>query len=76
MHASCNDRSADHDAQWQELELISAGSYNMETCAREGQGVACASLRLAETYMRACRRLTEAAHFRVQKYAKNCQAAS
>ena len=45
----------------------------METCAREGKGVACASLRLAETFMRSCRRPTEAAHFREQKCANNRQ---
>ena len=45
----------------------------METWAREGKGVACASLRPAETFMRACRRPTEAACLRVRKCANNRQ---
>ena len=40
---------------------------------REGTEVACASLRPVETFMRACRRPTEAARFRVQKCANNHQ---
>ena len=42
-------------------------------CAREGTEVACASVRPAETFMRACCRPTEAARFRVQKCANNLQ---
>ena len=51
----------------------SAGYYNTETFAREGKDVACASHRPAETFMRACRRPTEAACLRVRKCANNCQ---
>ena len=40
--------------------MSSAGFYNTETCAREGKGVACASLTPAETFMHACTRPTEA----------------
>ena len=73
MHGRDYDRSAAHDAQWQELELISASFYNTETCAREGKGVACASLRPVETFMRACTRPREAACLRFRKCANNCQ---
>ena len=52
MHACNYDRSAAYGAQWQEPELIFGRLLNMETCAREGKGVACASLRPAETFMR------------------------
>ena len=50
-----------------------AGFYNTETCAKEGKEVACASLRPAEMFMRACRRPTEVACFRVRKCANNHQ---
>ena len=61
--------------QWLELELelILRGLLQTETCAREGVEVACASLRPAEMLMHASMRPTEAACFRVQKYANNHQ---
>ena len=51
----------------------SACYYNTETCAREGNGVACASLRLEETFMCSCCRPTEAARFCERKCANNRQ---
>ena len=65
--------SATHSAQWQDLELIIGWLLNMETFAREGKDVVCASQRPAETFMRACRRPTEAACLRVRKCANNRQ---
>ena len=75
MHGYNYVGNAAHGAQWQELELILHRLllYNMETCAREGKGVACASLRPVETFMRACMRPMEAACFRVPKCANNHQ---
>ena len=44
--------------------------YNTETCAREGKGVACASLRPAETFMRACRKPIWKLHVSVNENAQ------
>ena len=52
----------------------SAGFYNTETCPRKRrEGVAHASLRPAETFMRVCLRPMEAACFCVRKCANNRQ---
>ena len=73
MHAFSYNRSAAHGAQWQELELILRRLLQHGNMSERRKGVAHASLRPAETFMRACRRPTEAAHFRVQKGANNRQ---
>ena len=73
MHACNYDRSAAYDAQWQELELI-VGRLLLHGNMRERrERILHASLRPAETFMRACHRPREAAHFRVQKCANNHQ---
>ena len=59
-------------SEGQELELI-LGWLLHHGNMRKGKGVACASLRPAETFMRVCRRPTEAACFRAQKCANNRQ---
>ena len=74
MHAYYFDRSTAHGAQWQELELILRRLLqhgNIRT-RREGS-IGCASLRPAETLMRACMRPSEAACFRVRKCTNNHQ---
>ena len=75
MHACDYDPSAAHGAQWQELELIIGWllQHGSMRERREGSTVAVASLRPAETFMRACRRPTEVARFREQKCANNGQ---
>ena len=66
-------RSAAHGAQWQELELIFGWLLQHRNMCERRERVAHASLRPAETFMRACRRPTEAALFLVQKCANNRQ---
>ena len=68
-----HDRSAAHSAEWQDLELIFRQLLQHGNMRERREGVAHASLRPAETFMRACRRPTEAARFRVQKCANNHQ---
>ena len=71
MHACDYHRSAAHGAQWQELELIFRQLLQHGNMRERREGVAHASLRPAETFMRACLRPTEAACFRVRKCANN-----
>ena len=73
MHVCYYDRSAAHSAQWRELELIFGWLLQHGNMRKRGERVAHASLRLAKTFMHACCRPTEAAHFRVQKCANNHQ---
>ena len=77
MHASLNkdvcDRSAAHRATWQNLELIFRWLLQHVKRRTRREREAYASLGPAETFMRACLRPTEAACFRIQKYANNCQ---
>ena len=73
MHACDYDRSAAHGAQWQELELIFGWLLQHGNMRERRERVAHVSLRPAETFMHACCRPTEAAHFRVQKCANNHQ---
>ena len=73
MHECDYDRSAAHGAQWQELELIFGWLLLHGNMRERRERVVHASLRPAETFMRACRRPTEAACFRVQKCANNHQ---
>ena len=73
MHAFDYDRSVAHGAQWQELELIFGRLLLHGNMRERRERVVHASLRPAETFMRACRRPTEAACLRVQKCANNRQ---
>ena len=63
MHACDYDRSADHGAQWQELELIFGRLLIHGNMRKRKERVVHVSLRPAETFMLACRRPTEAACF-------------
>ena len=60
-------------AQWQNLELIFRRLLHRGNKCERREGVAHASLRPAETFMRAYLRPTEAAFFRVRKCANNHQ---
>ena len=73
MHACNQDRSTIHGAQWQELELIFGRLLLHRNMREKRERVVHVSLRTAETFMRACRRPTEVACFRVQKWANNHQ---
>ena len=75
MHACDYDRSAAHGAQWQELELIFGWLLLHGNMRKRRERVVHASLRPAETFMRACRRPTEAAciKWRKQSSADCCQ---
>ena len=73
MHACDYDRSAAHGAQWQELELIFGRLLLHGNMRERRERILHASLRPAETFMRAYRGPTEAARFRVQKCANNHQ---
>ena len=73
MHACDYNRSAAQGAQWQELELIFGRLLQHGNMRERRERVVHASHRPAETFMRACRRPTEAARFRVQKCANNHQ---
>ena len=73
MHACDYDRSAAHGAQWQELELIFGQLLQQGNIRERRERVVHASHRPAETFMRACRRPTEAACLRVRKCANNRQ---
>ena len=73
MHACDYDRSAAHGAQWQELELIFGRCLLHGNMCKRRERVGHASLRPAETFMRACFRPSEAACFREQKCANNHQ---
>ena len=68
-----SDRSTAHLEQWQDLELIFRRLLQHGNMRERRERVVHASLRPAETFMRACRRPTEAARFRVQKCANNHQ---
>ena len=65
--------SAAHGAQWQELELIFGRLLLHGNMRERRERVVHASHRPAETFMRACRRPTEAACLRVRKCANNRQ---
>ena len=67
------DRSATHSAQWQDLELIFRRLLQHGNMRKRREGVEHASLRPAETFMRACLRPMEAACFHVQECASNHQ---
>ena len=67
------DRSAAHIAEWQDLELIFCQLLQHGNMRERREGVAHASLKPAEAFMRACCRPTEAACFRVRKGANNRQ---
>ena len=67
------DHSAAHSAECQNLELIFRRLLQHGNMGGRREEVAQASLRPAETFMHACRRPTEAACLRVQKYANNRQ---
>ena len=73
MHVCDSDCSAAHGAQCQELELIFGRLLQHGNMRERRERVVHASLRPAETFMRACRRPTEAACLRVQKCANNRQ---
>ena len=74
MRAYDYDCSAAHGAQWQELELILRRLLQHGNIrARRKGSIGCASLRPAETLMRACMRPSEAACFRVRKCTNNHQ---
>ena len=62
-----------HGAKWQDLELIFHRLLQHGNMRERREGAAHASLRPAETFMRACHRPTEAARFRVRKGANNRQ---
>ena len=61
------DRSAAHSAQWQDLELIFFRLTQHRKRRASRERVAFASLRPAETFMRACTKPTEAACCRMQR---------
>ena len=73
MHVYDYNRSAAHCAQWQELELIFGRLLKHGNICARRERVVHASHRPAEMFMRACRRSTEAACFRVQKCPNNHQ---
>ena len=68
--ARCN---AAHSAQWQDLELIFRRLLQHGNMHKRREGVAHASLRQAETFMRVCLRPTEAACFHVRQCANTYQ---
>ena len=65
--------SAAHGAQWQDVKLIFRRPTQHGNRRQRREGVAYGSLRPAEMFIHACLRPTEAACFRVQKSANNCQ---
>ena len=65
--------SAVHTAQWQKLELIFGRHLLHGNICKRRERVVHASLRPAETFMRACRRPKEAACLPVRKCANNRQ---
>ena len=69
------DRSADHRSRWQDLELIFLCITQHGNRRTKGERVALASLRPAETFMRACTRPTEAACCRIQRFLRYAYAA-
>ena len=69
------DRSAAHRARWQDLELIFFRITQHGNRRARGERVVFASLRPAETFMRACTRPTEAACCRIQRFLRYAHAA-
>ena len=65
--------SAAHSAQWHDLELWFRRLLQHGNMRERKERVVYASLRPTKTFMHACLRPTEAAHFRVQKCANNHQ---
>ena len=74
IHACDYHRSAAHSAQWQELELILRQLLQHVNMLEKRERVVYASLSPAETFMRACRRPTEAARFHRSKVFTICSA--
>ena len=74
MHACNYDHRAAHGAQLQELELILRQLLQQGNMRKRREKVAHASLRPAETFIRACRRPTEAARFVCTKRRKQSSA--
>ena len=73
MHGYTYDRSADHGAKWQELELILRRLVQHGNMRETMERVVCASLRPAEAFMRVCMRPAEAACFHIRICANNRQ---
>ena len=73
MHACDYDGSAAHSAQWQELELILHRLLQHGNMRERRERVVYALLIPTETFMHACLWPMEAACFREQKCANNCQ---
>ena len=69
----CYNCSADHSAQWQDVELIFCQPTQHGNRRERRERVAYASLRPSETFIHVCLRPREAARFRVRKCANNCQ---